>query len=116
MPVTRTTFPKGNGAGVGGAAKGGKRPAFTPDNQPSPEEKAAGHDVAKEIRERIAERRHAILAAEIERAVDVNHPQGHSAAHKLLERLSPTVAKQEISGPDGGPQEIVRRIIDPASD
>ena len=115
MPVTRTTR-KGNGAGIGGPAKGGKRPAFSADNQPSPEEKSAGHDVAKEIRERIAARRTEIIEAEIARAIKVDHPQGHSAAHKLLERLSPTVAKQEISGPGGGPQEIIRRIVDPASD
>lgn len=107
-------FPKGNGAGWG-PAKGKGKPAFNADNQPPPEAKAAGWDVAREIREKIAARRNEIVDAEISRAVDLAHPQGHSAAHKLLERLAPTVAKQEVSGPDGQTLRIERVIVDPAA-
>ncbi len=106
-------FPKGNGAGVGGAAKA-VRPAFTPANQPAPAEKSAGWDVAKEIRERIAARRHEILEAQFARATDPAHAQGHAAATDLLNRILPP--RQEISGAEGGPLEIRRVIVDPKSD
>lgn len=93
-------FPKGNGEGWG-AAKGKGKPAFTADNQPPSEAKAAGHEIAREIREEIARRRKEIIDAQFARALDLGHAQGHAAAKDLLDRVMPPVAKQEHSGPDG---------------
>lgn len=102
---------KGNGRGVGGPAKGagyggpaaGPRETFTADKQPPPEAKAAGHDVAAEIRARIAARRHEIFDAQIERALDLSHPQGHAAAAWLGDKLLPPETKSRVefsSDPD----------------
>lgn len=46
------------GPGWGGPANGGgTRPDYSADNQPTPDAKVAGKDVAREVRERIAARR-----------------------------------------------------------
>ena len=104
---TCATRPKGNGPGYGGPAKGARRgdgrAAFTPDAQPLPEAKRAGHEVAAEIKARIAAHKDAILAAQLERATDVAHPAGHAAAVDLLNRIAPPETKQTISGDPNAP-------------
>jgi hypothetical protein len=89
---------------------------FSREHQPSPEAKSAGQAVAREIRERIAEHKEALVTAQLARALDVTHNQGHQAAVDLLNRIMPPESKQEVSGPDGGPAEIIWRIVDPATD
>jgi hypothetical protein len=113
MPATRGTR-RGNGPGHGGPAKGGgNRPAqpFTAENQPPPEAKSAGWEVAAEIRQRIAERRHELLNAQFARALDTQHPQGHQAAADLLNRVMPPIEKREVSGASGGPLSVEVAIV-----
>ena len=110
-PATSGTR-KGNGAGYG-APKGPGGPAFNASNQPAPEAKSAGHDVAAQIRERISAQRNAIVDAMLARALDTAHPQGHQSSADLLDRIAPKTAKIEHGGPDGGPVLIRRLIVDP---
>lgn len=97
MARSSTTKPKRpQAAPAGGDGHGpanGSAP-FSADNQPPPEAKSAGHDVAAEIRARIAARRNEIFDAQIERALNLEHPQGHQAAAWLGDKLLPP--KQEI--------------------
>lgn len=82
----------------GGAGQGparGERPQFTPDRQPSAEAKAAGRDVAAEVRAAIAARRHELLNVQFARALAQDHPHGHQAAKDLLDRIVPV--KQDIT-------------------
>ena len=98
---TSATRPKGNGPGYGGPAKGVRRgdgrAAYTTDTQPSPDAKRAGHEVAAEIRARIAAHKDAILDAQLARAKDALNPSGHAAAVDLLNRIMPPVSKIELS-------------------
>lgn len=98
---TSATRPKGNGPGHGGPAKGARRgdgrEAFTPEAQPSPDAKRAGHEVAAEIRAKIAARKDEILEAQLARATDETNPSGHAAAVDLLNRIMPPVSKIELS-------------------
>lgn len=105
--------PRSQGKGYGGPAKG-TRPAFTADNQPPAVLKSVGHDVAREMREMIAARRKELIAAQFDRALNPDHPQGHAAAKDLMDRIMPP--KQEISGPEGGAMRIERVIVDPVTD
>ena len=104
---TSATRPKGNGPGYGGPAKGARRgngrEAFTPKAQPLPEAKKAGHEVAAEIRARIAAQKDAILDAQLARATHVLHPAGHAAAVDLLNRIMPPESKQTIAGDPDAP-------------
>ena len=104
---TSATRPKGNGPGYGGPAKGARRgngrEAYTADTQPSPDAKRAGHDVAAEIRARIAAHKDAILDAQLARATDETNPSGHAAAVDLLNRIMPPESKQTISGDPDAP-------------
>ncbi len=104
---TSATRPKGNGPGHGGPAKGARRgngrEAFTPEAQPAPDAKRAGHEVAAEIKARIAAHKDAILGAQLERATDVSHPAGHAAAVDLLNRIAPPESKQTIAGDADAP-------------
>jgi hypothetical protein len=104
---TSATRPKGNGPGYGGPAKGARRgngrDGFTSEAQPSPDTKRAGHEVAAEIKARIAARKDAILDAQLARATDVLHPAGHAAAVDLLNRIAPPESKQTISGDPDAP-------------
>jgi len=104
---TSATRPKGNGPGHGGPAKGARRgdgrAAFTPEAQPSPDAKRAGHEVAAEIRARIAEHKDAILDAQLARAKDALNPSGHAAAVDLLNRIMPPESKQTVSGDADAP-------------
>jgi hypothetical protein len=104
---TSATRPKGNGPGYGGPAKGARRgngrDGFTSEAQPSPDAKRAGHEVAAEIKARIAARKDAILDAQLARATDVLHPAGHAAAVDLLNRIAPPESKQTISGDPDAP-------------
>ncbi|MFN8995716.1 MAG: hypothetical protein ACK5X3_18900 [Pseudomonadota bacterium] len=115
MGRTSTTRPKGNGPGHGGPARGasasgagygpGASPAksFAADHQPSGEAKSAGHEIAAEIRARIAARKEEIIAAQFSRALDPMHPQGHAAAKDLLDRIAPPETKQTVSGDADAP-------------
>jgi hypothetical protein len=98
---------KGNGPGYGGPAKGARRgngrDGFTSEAQPQPEAKRAGHEVAAEIRARIAKEKDAILDAQLARATDVSHPAGHAAAVDLLNRIAPPESKQTIAGDPDAP-------------
>ena len=79
------------GDGYGGPAKRSPpREAFNAENQPSPEEKAAGHDVAKEVRDRIAARRFEITDRLIENAINGSEQGSNSAGQYLLNRLGGT--------------------------
>jgi hypothetical protein len=104
---TSATRPKGNGPGYGGPAKGARRgngrEAFTPEAQPLPDAKRAGHEVAAEIRARIAAKKDAILDAQLARATAVMHPAGHAAAVDLLNRIMPPESKQTIAGDPDAP-------------
>ena len=104
---TSATRPKGNGPGYGGPAKGARRgngrDGFTSEAQPSPDAKRAGHEVAAEIRARIAAQKDAILDAQLARATDVLHPAGHAAAVDLLNRIAPPESKQTIAGDPDAP-------------
>ena len=99
-----STTRKGNGAGHGGPASGagygpgaGPAKAFTADNQPAPEAKSAGKEVAAEIKAQIAARKEEILAAQFTRALDPAHPQGHAAAKDLLDRIAPPESKTDVT-------------------
>ena len=104
---TSATRPKGNGPGYGGPAKGARRgdgrEAYTADMQPSPDAKRAGHEVAAEIRARIAAHKDAILDAQLARATDEANPSGHAAAVDLLNRIMPPESKQTVSGDADAP-------------
>lgn len=76
------------GAGYGGPASPEK--SFAADNQPSPEAKAAGHDVAREVRDRIAARRFEITDRLIHNAINGTEQGSNSAAQYLLNRLGGT--------------------------
>ena len=69
---------------------------FSSTNQPSPAAKSAGQAVAAEIRERIAARRHEIIDKQFERALALDHPQGHQAAKDLLDRIMPPETKISV--------------------
>jgi hypothetical protein len=98
---------KGNGPGYGGPAKGARRgngrEAYTADTQPSPDAKRAGHEVAAEIRAKIAARKDEILEAQLARATDETNPSGHAAAVDLLNRIMPPESKQTVSGDADAP-------------
>lgn len=70
---------------------------FSRTNQPSPEAKKAGHEVAAEIRARIAAHKEAILQAQLDRALSAEHPQGHQAAKDLLDRIMPPESKISVA-------------------
>jgi hypothetical protein len=76
---------------------------FNADNQPAPEAKSAGKEVAAEIRAKIAARKDDILEAQLARATDVFHPAGHAAAVDLLNRIAPPESKQTIAGDPDAP-------------
>jgi hypothetical protein len=115
MGRTSTTRPKGNGPGHGGPARGasasgagygpgaGPAKSFAADHQPPGEAKSAGHEIAAEIRARIAARKEEIIAAQFSRALDPMHPQGHAAAKDLLDRIAPPETKQTVSGDADAP-------------
>jgi len=104
---TSATRPKGNGPGYGGPDKGVRRgdgrAAYTTDTQPSPDAKRAGHEVAAEIRAKIAARKDEILEAQLARATDEHNPSGHAAAVDLLNRIMPPESKQTVSGDADAP-------------
>lgn len=107
MARSCTTFPPGRGRGYGGPATGpgwgaGAGPArpFGAHYQPAPEAKSAGKEVAALVRARVMERAEELLAAQFERALSLQHPQGHQAAKDLLDRILPPVQRQELAGAD----------------
>lgn len=95
------------GPGIGGPSSGKAAQAFTDTNQPSGEEKSAGHAVAREVRELIAEKRHALvdkLLALSERGE--THSVQLQATNAALDRLMGKPA-QAVTGEDGGPVRMV---------
>ncbi|MCA3417298.1 MAG: hypothetical protein INF88_00245 [Roseomonas sp.] len=124
MSRNATSFPPGNGAGkgpaqgsgmgfgIGGPARGMRAP-FGPENRPTDEAKAFGRAVAAELRARVAERAAEIFEAQLGRALDPLHPQGHAAAVDLLNRIMPPETKATLAGDPDGPVAITRieRII-----
>ena len=121
---------KGNGPGHGGPASGlpasglpaSGMPAsgsdaapFTSDKQPAPWSKAAGWAAAAEIKAEIVARKKDILDAQMARALDPAHPQGHAAAVNLLDRIMPPESKATLAGDGDAPliTRIERVIIGP---
>jgi len=107
------------GAGIGGPASGAPaRVPFGEAPQPAPWTKSEGRRVAAEIRATIADRRQALLDAQMARALDPAHPQGHAAAVNLLDRIMPPESKATIAGDDDAPliTRIERVIVDKTQD
>ncbi|MCZ8141771.1 MAG: hypothetical protein O9273_08880 [Acetobacteraceae bacterium] len=110
MARNASTFAAGNGKGYGGPARGpgmgfgvggparGMRAPFGPENRPSPEAQSAGKAVATETRARIAAHAAEIVQAQLDRALDLAHPQGHAAAKALLDMICPPETRQSLSG------------------
>jgi hypothetical protein len=102
------------GAGIGGPASGAPaRVPFGEAPQPPAWSKSEGWRVAAEIRATIAERRQALLDAQMTRALDPDHPQGHAAAVNLLDRIMPPESKATLAGDPDAPVAITRieRVI-----
>ena len=102
----------GMGLGIGGPAQGAGTP-FGPESRPTGEAKVFGRAVAAELRARVAERAAEIIEAQLARALDPNHPQGHAAAVNLLDRIMPPETKATLAGDPDAPVAITRieRII-----
>ena len=110
MARNASTFPAGRGKGFGGPARGpgmgagwggptqSMRAPFGPENRPRPEAQSAGKAVATEARARIAAHAEAIIEAQLGRALDLAHPQGHAAAKALLDVICPPETRQSLSG------------------
>ena len=81
---------------------------FTPEKKPAPWSKAAGWAAAAEIKAEIVARKKAILDAQLARALDPAHPQGHAAAVNLLDRIMPPESKQTLAGDPDAPVAITR--------
>ena len=58
----------------------------------------AGKAVAGETRARIAAHATEIVQAQLDRALDLAHPQGHAAAKALLDMICPPETRQTLSG------------------
>ena len=101
------------GAGQWGAASNSPRVPFGEAPQPPAWSKSEGWRVAAEIRATIAERRQALLDAQMARALDPAHPQGHAAAVNLLDRIMPPESKATLAGDPDAPVAITRieRVI-----
>jgi hypothetical protein len=93
----------------------GTRPPFGEQPQPAPWCKAAGWAAAAEIKAEIVARKKAILDAQLARALDPAHPQGHAAAVNLLDRIMPPESKATLAGDGDAPliTRIERVIIGP---
>lgn len=85
------------GPGHGGPPQGASTSRFSAEEQPPPEAKSAGWEVRAQILERIAARKAEIVDAQLTRAVDPYHPQGHQAAKDLLDRLLPPETKTTVA-------------------
>ncbi len=93
----------------------GTRPPFGEQPQPPPWSKAAGWAAAAEIKAEIVARKKEILDAQLARALDQAHPQGHAAAVNLLDRIMPPESKATLAGDGEAPliTRIERVIIGP---
>ena len=93
----------------------GTRPPFGEQPQPPAWSKAAGWAAAAEIKAEIVARKRAILDAQMARALDPAHPQGHAAAVNLLDRIMPPESKATLAGDGEAPliTRIERVIIGP---
>ncbi len=123
MAKNASTFPPGNGAGIGGPANGAgwggpangagrPRARFTADCQPAPEAKLAGREFAAEARRRVIEHLPEILAAQFARALDLTHPAGHAAAKDLLDRICPPESRQAIAGDGSLPRFVIAAPVE----
>ena len=108
------------GAGIGGPASGAPaRVPFGVAPQPPPWTKSAGWAAAAEIKAEIISRKKEILDAQLARAIDPSHPQGHAAAVNLLDRIMPPESKATLAGDPDAPVAITRIervIVDKASE
>ena len=98
------------GAGYGGPAKRSPpREAFNAENQPSPEAKSVGHDVAKTAREvaKAHAEEMAQLLVTIARDTDAPMPTRLDAANKLIERAEGRAAQAIGGDPNGVPVKTV---------
>jgi hypothetical protein len=97
------------GAGYGGPAKPKPRKAFTAEEQPTPEAKAAGHEAAKTAREIAKEHAEemARLMVTIARDVTAPLPTRLDAANKLVERAEGRAAQAIGGDPNGVPMKTV---------
>lgn len=78
------------GEGLHGPASGKPPEAFTADNQPSPEAKLAGVDVAREVRERIAAKRFPIVDRLIDTAINGSETASNQAGMYLVNQIAGT--------------------------
>ena len=87
------------GAGYGGRAKGASTSRFTPENQPTPEQKAQGVVEAKALRELLAPHRAAIVQTWVDVMNDplAPHAAKIAAANAIADRLEGKPA-QAIGG------------------
>ena len=98
------------GDGWGGPARGMRAP-FGPENRPRPEAQSAGKAVAGETRARIAAHATEIVQAQLDRALDLAHPQGHAAAKALLDMICPPETRQTLAGDPTAPIHRIERVI-----
>ena len=87
------------GAGYGGRAKGASTSRFTPENQPTPEQKAQGVVEAKALRELLAPHKAAIVETWVSVLTDplAPHAAKIAAANAIADRLEGKPA-QAIGG------------------
>ncbi|MCZ8278310.1 MAG: hypothetical protein O9313_08225 [Acetobacteraceae bacterium] len=123
MARNATTYARGNGKGYGGPARGpgmgegwggparGMRAPFGEGNHPTGEAKAYGKLLANDMRARIAEHAAEIVQAQLDRAIDPAHPQGHAAAVDLLNRIMPPETRQTLAGDPTAPIHRIERVI-----
>ena len=108
---------KGNGAGYGGPARGDAKPVNKGGRTPGValvDTKAA---IKRETFRAVLEAHTADLPAKwLAIAQDPAHPHQHTMILKAAEIAGEFKHALEVTGADGGPLEIVRRIVDPATD
>lgn len=85
------------GEGYGGPASHAPRASFSAENQPAPEAKAAGHDVAREVRDRIAARRFEITDRLIHNAINGTEQGSNQAGQFLINKLVPPSAAVDVT-------------------
>ena len=67
--------------------------------------------IAEGMRARIAEHAAEIVQAQLDRAIDPAHPQGHAAAVDLLNRIMPPETRQTLAGDPTAPILRIERVI-----
>lgn len=103
-----------SGDGLFGEASGKQPEAFSVENQPSPEAKAAGREVAAEVRERIAAKKNEIVDRLLKTAIDSkNDGASNQAGMYLINQIAGTPAQSVDLTTAGGPMAVViRRFVE----